>query len=55
MNLAALSAALAAGDEAGSAGTCDVFVSAGRRGLEAELARADLVRVTGAVVARIAR
>lgn len=32
-----------------------IFVSAGRRGLEAELVAADLVRVTGAVVARIAR
>jgi Cys-tRNA(Pro)/Cys-tRNA(Cys) deacylase len=32
-----------------------VFVSGGRRGLEAELAPGDLVSVTGAVVARIAR
>lgn len=32
-----------------------IFVSGGRRGLEAELAPADLVRVTKAVVARIAR
>lgn len=32
-----------------------VFVSAGRRGLEIELAPTDLVRLTGAVVARIAR
>jgi Cys-tRNA(Pro)/Cys-tRNA(Cys) deacylase len=31
-----------------------VFVSAGRRGLEVELAPADLVRLTGAVVAPIA-
>lgn len=32
-----------------------VFVSAGRRGLDVELAPADLVRLTGAVVADIAR
>lgn len=32
-----------------------VYVSAGRRGLEIELAPADLVRVTGAVVASIGR
>jgi Cys-tRNA(Pro)/Cys-tRNA(Cys) deacylase len=32
-----------------------IFVSGGRRGLEAELHPDDLVRVTGAVVARIAR
>ena len=32
-----------------------VFVSAGRRGLQVELAPADLVRLAGAVVARIAR
>lgn len=32
-----------------------VFVSGGRRGLEAELHPDDLVRLTGAVVARIAR
>jgi Cys-tRNA(Pro)/Cys-tRNA(Cys) deacylase len=32
-----------------------VFVSAGRRGLEIELAPADLVRLTGATVAEIAR
>lgn len=32
-----------------------IFVSGGRRGLEAEVAPADLVDVTGAVVARIAR
>ena len=32
-----------------------IFVSGGRRGLEAEIAPADLVGVTGAVVARIAR
>lgn len=32
-----------------------VFVSGGRRGLEAELDPADLARVTAAVVARIAR
>jgi Cys-tRNA(Pro)/Cys-tRNA(Cys) deacylase len=38
-----------------SAQWATVFVSGGRRGLEAELAPADLVRVTRAVVARIAR
>ena len=32
-----------------------VFVSAGRRGLSVELAPADLVRLTGAVVAGVAR
>jgi Cys-tRNA(Pro)/Cys-tRNA(Cys) deacylase len=32
-----------------------VLVSAGRRGLQIELAPADLVRATGAIVARIAR
>lgn len=32
-----------------------IFVSGGRRGLEAELRPADLVRITAAVVARIAR
>jgi Cys-tRNA(Pro)/Cys-tRNA(Cys) deacylase len=32
-----------------------VFVSAGRRGLELEVAPADLVQVTGATVARISR
>lgn len=32
-----------------------VFVSAGRRGLELELAPADLVALTGATVARLAR
>jgi Cys-tRNA(Pro)/Cys-tRNA(Cys) deacylase len=32
-----------------------VFVSAGRRGLQLELAAADLVRVTGATVAPVAR
>jgi len=32
-----------------------VFVSAGRRGLQVELPPADLVRVTGATVAGIAR
>jgi len=31
-----------------------VYVSAGRRGLQLELAPADLIRLTGAVVARIA-
>ena len=32
-----------------------IFVSAGRRGLQVELAAADLVRLAGATVARIAR
>jgi Cys-tRNA(Pro)/Cys-tRNA(Cys) deacylase len=32
-----------------------IFVSAGRRGLQVELAPADLVRVAGAVIAPIAR
>jgi Cys-tRNA(Pro)/Cys-tRNA(Cys) deacylase len=32
-----------------------IFVSAGRRGLQVELAPADLVRITAAVVAPIAR
>jgi Cys-tRNA(Pro)/Cys-tRNA(Cys) deacylase len=32
-----------------------VFVSAGRRGLSLELSPADLVRLTGAVVADVAR
>ena len=32
-----------------------IFVSGGRRGLEAELRPEDLVQLTGAVVARIAR
>jgi Cys-tRNA(Pro)/Cys-tRNA(Cys) deacylase len=32
-----------------------VFVSAGRRGLQVQLAPADLVRLTGATLARIAR
>lgn len=39
-----------------SAATFDtVFVSAGRRGLQVELAPADLVRLTGAITARLAR
>jgi Cys-tRNA(Pro)/Cys-tRNA(Cys) deacylase len=39
-----------------SAGTFPtIFVSAGRRGLEIEVAPADLVRLTGATVAEIAR
>lgn len=41
-------------DESAS-GFDTILVSAGRRGLQAELAPADLVRLTGATVARIAR
>ena len=35
--------------------TPTVFVSAGRRGLDLEIAPADLVRITGAITARIGR
>ncbi|MBC7632740.1 Cys-tRNA(Pro) deacylase [Aeromicrobium sp.] len=38
-----------------SAGWPTIFVSGGRRGLEAELNPDDLVQLTGAVVARLAR
>ncbi|TDC78851.1 Cys-tRNA(Pro) deacylase [Streptomyces hainanensis] len=38
-----------------AAGLASVFVSAGRRGLEIELAPADLLRLTGAASAAIAR
>ena len=38
-----------------AAGFDTVFVSAGRRGLQVELAPADLVRLTGAITARLAR
>jgi Cys-tRNA(Pro)/Cys-tRNA(Cys) deacylase len=38
----------------GALGFPTVFVSAGRRGLEVELAPADLVRLTGAIVAAVA-
>jgi Cys-tRNA(Pro)/Cys-tRNA(Cys) deacylase len=41
--------------DASAAGHDRVLVSAGRRGLDVELSPADLVRVTGAVVAPIAR
>jgi Cys-tRNA(Pro)/Cys-tRNA(Cys) deacylase len=41
--------------DASAAGHGTVFVSGGRRGLEIELAPADLVRLTGAVTAPIAR
>jgi Cys-tRNA(Pro)/Cys-tRNA(Cys) deacylase len=36
-------------------GFATVLVSAGRRGVEVELAPADLVRLTGAVTAHVAR
>ena len=38
-----------------AAGLAAILVSAGRRGLQVELAPADLVNVTSAVIARIAR
>ncbi|MFE0460571.1 Cys-tRNA(Pro) deacylase [Kitasatospora sp. NPDC058965] len=41
--------------DAGALAHPTVYVSAGRRGLEVELAPADLVRLTGAVTAGIAR
>ena len=41
--------------DASSSGHATVFVSAGRRGLQLELAPADLVRLTGALVAPITR
>jgi len=47
--------ALAVVVDAGSSEYATVFVSAGRRGLQLELAPADLVRLTGATVARIGR
>jgi Cys-tRNA(Pro)/Cys-tRNA(Cys) deacylase len=39
--------------DASAQGHDTVYVSAGRRGLQVELAPADLVRLTDAVVARI--
>jgi Cys-tRNA(Pro)/Cys-tRNA(Cys) deacylase len=41
--------------DASAAGFPTVFVSAGRRGLEVELAPSDLIRLTAATVAAIAR
>ncbi len=41
--------------DASALGHPTVYVSGGRRGLEVELAAADLVRLTGATTARIAR
>ncbi len=41
--------------DASALGHPTVFVSAGRRGLEVELAAADLVRLTGAATAAVAR
>ena len=41
--------------DAAALGLESILVSAGRRGLQVELAPADLVRVTGAIVAAIAR
>jgi Cys-tRNA(Pro)/Cys-tRNA(Cys) deacylase len=41
--------------DAGASAHATIFVSAGRRGLQVELAPADLVRVTGAHIAPIAR
>jgi Cys-tRNA(Pro)/Cys-tRNA(Cys) deacylase len=39
--------------DASAAAHATVYISAGRRGLQVELAPADLVRLTGAVLARI--
>ncbi len=41
--------------DSGAAGLPTIFVSGGRRGLQVELAPGDLVRLTGARIARIAR
>jgi len=41
--------------DASAAGHSTVFVSAGRRGLELEIAPDELIRLTGAVVAPVAR
>jgi Cys-tRNA(Pro)/Cys-tRNA(Cys) deacylase len=41
--------------DAAALGHATILVSAGRRGLQVELAPADLVRLSGAIVAAIAR
>lgn len=41
--------------DASASGFDTIYVSAGRRGLQAELAPADLIRLTGALLAPIAR
>ena len=41
--------------DASASGFPTVYVSAGRRGLDVELSAADLVRLTGAVVAPVGR